>query len=188
MSYAQHLRNIKACIAELQSSRADETAKIMADDVALVKRRVINEGKLSDGSSTGGYSEAKVPYWFHGGNEYTKKHADFNIGNKKKELLKKVGYFTSYKDWREINNRPTAFKNFSFTGYMWKKVAAMLTNNTATTSTYVVGSPETDVQEIIDFNTAKSGPFLNQSDEEKELISRLNRQRVLAVMKKHNLA
>ena len=188
MSYAAHLRNIKSAIEDLQSGREAETTKIMADDVALIKRRVINEGKLSDGSPTEGYSEAVVPYWFHGSSEYTKKNAAFNVGNKQKEGLKKFGYFFSYKQWRELNGRPTGFKNFSMTGNMWKKISAILFSIGKYSTTYVVGSEDQEVQKIIDYNSARSGPFLDQSNDEKELISKLNRERVLNVMKKHNLA
>ena len=185
MSYANHLKNIRNAINELNSSRVEETNKIMHDDVALVKSRVINQGLMSDGSSTGGYSEAKVPYWFMGSSV---KNADFDIKKKQKELLKKVGYFASYKDWRIINSRPVNFKNFSFTGNMWKKVKALLVQATSTATTYIVGSDDEEAQKLINFNTAQTGPFLDQSEDEKELLTRLNRERVLKVMRKHNLA
>ena len=187
MSYLVHADNIKKAIKELRDTRLEETGKIMHDDLALVASRVINRGLLSDGSSTGTYSDAKVPYWFHGSGEYMKKNAAFDIKKKQKESLKKDGYFSSYKQWRAINNRPTAFKTFSFTGNMWKKIRALMIENSQEVTSYVIGSDDPEVEKVIAFNTAQSGDFLMQSDEERSLLTKLNRQRVFKILEKYNL-
>src|SRR5688572_19897873 len=176
MSYANHAKNLKAAIDELNNTREAETTRIMHDDLALVSSRVINKGLLSDGSSTGGYSEAVVPYWMQGGGDYNKKNAAFDIKKKQQELLKKVGYFASYKNWRQINNRPVAFKNFSFTGNMWKKIKALIVGSNKDSISYVIDSDDPEVSKLIAFNTAQSGPFLDQSADERALLKELNRQ------------
>ncbi len=171
-------------MAEIRANRVRETSLIMLDELALIKARVINEGKKADGSTTGKYSQALVPYWYHGS---SLKIAPFNVKNKQKELLKKKGYFASYEDWRDINNRPTAFKNFSFTGEMFKNIQPLVVANDEYSTSYIFGSKDADEQKKIDYNKSRDGDFLKQSEEEKALISRLNRQRIINIMQKHNV-
>ena len=186
MSYADHARNLKAAIDEIQANRLDETTRIMSDDLALVASRVINKGQLSDGSSTGTYSKAvtKAPH-------YIPDLVRMNFTNpiaKLKDIQKKHGWFFSYETFRKETGRPTAFKNFSLSGKMWKGIKALITDTTDKSITYIIGSDDPETQKLIDFNTAQSGRFLDQSDEEKNLISRLNRQRIYKVLVKHKLA
>jgi|GEM_PF-5056119 len=184
-TYAERAINIKAAMAELKAQRTADTGKMMFDELALVSARVVENGATADGGSPGGYSEALVPYWYHGSSV---KNADFNIKAKQKEILKAKGYFSSYKDWREINNRPTAFKNFSFTGKMWKSIKPIVLNADDLSTTYVFGSDDAEMQRLIDFNKAQSGDFLATSDSEFALLQKLNLQRVLNVFRKYKLA
>lgn len=91
--------------------------------IALIKLRVINSGERADGGKFSKYSEALVPYWYFGS---SLKNPDFNVKAKQKELLAKVGYFASYKDWRQINHRPTDMKNFSFTNALWASIVPVV--------------------------------------------------------------
>ena len=186
MSYADHARNIKAAINELNSSRVDETTRIMHDDLALVSARVINKGLLSDGSTTGTYSQAvtKSPH-------YIPDLVRMNFTNpiaKLKQIQKKHGWFFSYETFRKETGRPTAFKNFSLSGKMWKGIKAMIVGSTTSSISYVIDSPDPEISKLIAYNTAQSGAFLEQSDDERALITKLNRIRVLNVLKKYNLA
>ena len=186
MSYADHARNLKAAIDEIQATRLDETTRIMSDDLALVASRVINKGQLSDGSSTGGYSKAVVSAPKH-----LSSLARMGFKNpiaKSKEIQKKHGWFYSYETLRKETGRNISFKNFSLSGKMWKGIKALITDTTDKSITYIIGSDDPEIQKLIDFNTAQSGRFLDQSDEEKNLISRLNRQRIFKVLVKHKLA
>jgi hypothetical protein len=56
MSYAGHAKNILAAINELKANRVKETTLMILDEIALIKRRVINEGKNSDGGGFEPYS------------------------------------------------------------------------------------------------------------------------------------
>ena len=158
----------------------------MADDVALIKRRVINEGKMSDGSGTGTYSKAvtESPH-------YIPSLLRMNFTNpikKLKEIQKKHGWHFSYDTFRKETGRPTAFKNFSLSGKMWKKVKAILSGTSTSSISYYVGSDDPETQKLINYNTAQSGPFLDQSDSEKNLLRSLNRERVMNVLRKYKLA
>lgn len=177
--------NIQRAIAELRANRRTETTLMMLDELALIKARVINTGEKADGGDFGKYSEALVPYWFHGSNL---KNADFNVKKKQAELLKKKGYFASYKDWREINNRPVQFKNFSFTNEMWNGIRPLVVAEDQDSTSYVFGSEDKAVQDKIDWNKGRDGDFLKQSPEERALIARLNQERVQKVLRKYELA
>lgn len=181
----EYRANIQKAIAEIRANRKIETTLMMLDELALIKSRVINTGQSADGGSFGQYSEAVVPYWYLGSNL---KNAAFNVRKKQEELLKKKGYFASYKDWREINNRPTEFKNFSFTNEMMNGIEPMVIQDGGDKTTYEFGSDDKDVQDKVNWNKARDGDFLKQSPQERELISRLNRERIFKVLKKYNVA
>jgi hypothetical protein len=184
-SISEFRANIQAAIAEIRANRERETTLMMLDELALIKARVINSGEKADGGNFGKYSEAKVPYWFHGSNL---KNADFNVKKKQDELLKKKGYFASYKDWREINNRPTAVKNFSFTNEMWNGIEPIVVATDADSTSYVFGSRNADAQNKIDWNKRRDGDFLKQSPDERAMLARFNEQRVLKTLRKYDLA
>lgn len=181
---AEFRKRLQSAIKEIRDSRPRETALMLADELALIKARVINTGEKADGGKFTPYSEAVVPYWYHGSNL---KNADFNVKNKQKELLKKKGYFSSYKDWREITNRVTAFKNFSFTNKMFHSIEPIMLANDENSTTYVFGSRDKEQQDKINWNKAQSGDFLKQSKEELDLLSRLNQQRIDRILTKHGV-
>lgn len=181
----EYRANIQRAIAEIRATREKETGLIMADELALIKSRVINEGETATGGSFGKYSQAKVPYWFFGSNL---KNAAFNVKAKQEELRKKVGYFASYEDWRQINNRPVAFKNFSFTNQMWNTIRPQVIASDDVSTTFVFGSDNKDAQDKINFQKGQAGDFLAQSESERALISELNRQRVFKILQKHKVA
>lgn len=58
MSYLVQAQNIKAALAELLASRQADTTKMMYDELALIKARVINDGKKADDSQREGYTPA----------------------------------------------------------------------------------------------------------------------------------
>ena len=198
MSYADHARNIKAAIEELQATRVQNTQIIMQDMVALMKQRMIETGNIV-GSGPHQYSRAEFPYWFFAKaiKNYKKNatpregyYAAFNPEIKKKELYKKTGYWASYPEWREVTARPIAFINFSFTQQMWGATKAIELSRDRNGITYHVwaDASEKDAIDKLGWNIAKHGNILAFSKEEQALTSKLNRIRVLNVLKKYNLA
>lgn len=110
------LKDLKALLAD------DSNANIAANDcLQLVKDRVINTGKdrfgieFSDRKGRTAYSDKKYPIHYY-------IDAPTRGINKKKvdELMKRVGFYASYADWREQNNLRTDHVNFQFTGDMWR--------------------------------------------------------------------
>lgn len=141
--------------AELEATRGQEYARIGADALALVKRRIINKGELSDGQKLGNYSTKPVPYWFYKGKETVRNNAKAVA-----DLLKQFGYFASYKDWREVNNLPTSFINLSFTAKMWKSVFAKLEKQTPQAVTIGISASTERDKKLLGYHQERWGNLL----------------------------
>lgn len=196
MSYAQHAENLKRAIAELTATRESNTMKIMLDNIALMKARMINTGKFASGEVKS-YSDAEFPYWlFQKQIKNYRKNATpreghfaaFNPVEKTKELYKKTGYWASYKEWREVTNRVTSFKNFSFTNQMWHGVKPIVIEKSPNSTTYIAWADEKDVIDKLQWNIARDGNILAFTVEETKLIDVLNQQRVFSILRKHKVA
>lgn len=149
MSYLIQAENLKHAIEELKATRQRETHLMMIDEVALVKRRVINTGE----KSTGGLFEPYSP-------AYAK--------------LRKKRTFSS-------------FRNFTFNADMMKSISAVELANDEYSTTYILGSEDPQQQKIVNYNKKRSGDFLALSPEEQVLLHKLNRERVIKVLRKHNV-
>lgn len=185
MSYINHAENIRRAIADLRANRLKETTLMVLDEIALIKRRVINEATSAEGGDFGGYSDSVVP-----GPYYIPKLVDMGFTNpiaKVKDIQKKEGYFFSYKAFRKHTGRRYDKKNFSLSGKMWKGVVAQVLSNTRDATTYVLGSDDPEIQEIINYNKNRDGDFLAVSKEEDALLAKLNEERVLNTLRKHNV-
>jgi hypothetical protein len=188
--------NLQRAIAELRANRKAETTLILQDELALIKQRVIETGQTASGGYFKGYSDAVVPYWYYA---YSIKNyeakatprkgyfAGFNPEKALERLYAKTGYWASYKEWREVTNRPIEFKNFSFTQEMWGGIEPLILANDKDSTTYEFGSLVKAVYDKINWNRARDGDFLKQSAGERELITKLNRQRVFKVLDKYDI-
>lgn len=112
---AQQAKFNQALLTELP--RINES--IAKNAYALVRDRVINEGKKGDGSSLGKYSDTELPLFFYKGKS-------LNAGGDKAiEKAKKEGRGLSYEDFREANNRPTDHVTTNFSGQTWKDIGVV---------------------------------------------------------------
>lgn len=125
------LSDLVRVLKQLKSIIEDDlNAEVAANDcLALVKDRIINTGRdrngtiFSDRKGETAYSDKKVPIHYFS-------NVDTRGNNKKKvdDLLKRVGFYASYADWREENNLQTDHVNFQFTGRMWETTVISLAN------------------------------------------------------------
>jgi hypothetical protein len=89
------------------------------DALAFIRNRVIERGINDDDQAFSPYSDKELPAFFHYGRGYGSqveaavKALDKENGNKG----------VSYKKVREIANRRTDIKNFSFTQAMWNNIS-----------------------------------------------------------------
>lgn len=177
-SLVQTRNNIRKVIKDLEQTRENEYQLIVLDALALLKRRVINTGKDSEGKSFSDYSEAVVPFWYFAGK-------DGVSSNDVKRLKDKSGYFASYRDLREVKGRPTKFKNFSFTNKMWNSLetAALSHNN----GVVVIGfKASSDREDVVNIHHEQEG-LLRFSDDEIKLVRSLSKKRIMDAFKRNGL-
>lgn len=134
MTSQEYIEHLDRLISEVQAGLPAQALRIGSNQLALLKLRVINSGKKSDGESTGTYSETPVPAFFYKGKTTRKGSAYDELidGIKSGTIGEKqgrdgdAGYYASYKEWRQVNNLPVDFKTYSFTGRTWQAVRPVL--------------------------------------------------------------
>ena len=142
---------------------------------ALIRDRIINEGKKGDGSSLGKYSDTELPLFFYKGKS-------LNAGGEKAiEKAKKERRGLSYEDFREANNRPTDHKTFNFSGQMWRDIdvikqqvqggVIITTVGAKNTIARTSGNKTIDTDTIMEGLRDQSGDFLAVSQSEEDLLA-----------------
>ena len=177
MTVQEYILRLKAVKTELDNTRESTAMLISQDVLALQKSRIINTGKDDEGKKIGNYSKKVVPVWM-----YEKKEK--RVSNAVEKLRKKKGNFASYADWREVNNLPIEFKNFSFTNQMWASIVAYVverTNNSVTVG--YTANNETALKKL-QYAIDKYPSLLNLSETEEKLVVESQEKRILGVMRK----
>lgn len=180
MSNDEFIMKLEAVLVDLRATRATSAMLISKDAIALMKRRIINKGKDENDKKIGDYSQAVVPVWMY-------KNKEKRVANAVEKLVKKKGYFASYRDWREVNNLPVEFKNFSFTGHMWSSVSPIIVEQDEASVTIGMAATTANGAKKLQFVIAKHPNILNLSKSETELISKTQTKRILAAMERHGL-
>ncbi len=175
--YTQRLRAVKN---ELKGSRESTSLVIGKDILALQKRRIINKGLDEKDQKIGDYSTAVVPAFF-----YKKKEA--RVSNAVEKLIKAKGYFASYKDWREVNNLGTSFKNFSFTGHMWASIYPVIISRDEDSVTIGYTASTDNATKKLQYVIANHPNILNLSQSEQELLVKSQTNRVLNILRKYGI-
>lgn len=97
-------------------------------------------------------------------------------------------YSRGYAEVRSSAGRPAGFKNFSFTGDMWKRIVPVLFSNTTDTTLIVFGSKDSFTQFKHDVNSQRENIAITAlSKSELEFLSDLNEQRFLRILRLNNL-
>jgi len=182
MSIAEFVARLGNVIKDIESDREANATKIVLDSLALVKRRVINTGKDETGKEFGKYSTALVPFWYYYGKETNR-----NNKTAVAELYRRKGYLASYKDWREVNNLPTAFINFSFTNKMWNSLTPVIVVTRESRTVIGVEASSAKEQDKLNFQNARFGDILALNKQERELVTLANNARILQAFEKNGL-
>jgi hypothetical protein len=128
-----------------------EVATAGADLCADIADRVINRGERGNGGRFTPYSTNKVPaFWYFGRSLNQSGEAKIRAAAKRKEGV-------SYKDFREANNRPTGFKNFSFSQEMWRGFGVKNVQFSGAIYTLEIGGQNAESQQKIDWMTGQEG-------------------------------
>lgn len=182
MSINEFVSRLNGTIRDIENDRSSTAVKITLDSLALVKRRVINTGKDSEGGSFGRYSKAVVPFFYYYGKET-------NRSNKQavEDLKKKYGFFASYRDWRDVNNLQTEFINFSFTNRMWNSLVPVVLVDNKDRSVVGIQAKTSNEEDKVKFQNARFGDILALSKDERDLLKQINEQRILDAFEKNGL-
>jgi hypothetical protein len=173
MTFSEYTAALKNLVAILDNERENIAMQMMSDVMALMKSRVINERKDSDGQSFGTYSEAVVPYWYYKGKE-----SKGNSEARANQLLEDKGYWASYQDWREVNNLTGNEINFSFTGEMWKSLQPVISTKGSGSITIDMVAEGDDNDKKLGYQLARFPQLLDLDGREEALLEKLNQRRL----------
>ena len=177
MTVQEYILRLKAVKTELDNTRESTAMLISQDVLALQKSRIINTGKDDEGKKIGNYSKKVVPVWM-----YEKKEK--RVSNAVEKLRKKKGNFASYADWREVNNLPIEFKNFSFTNQMWASIVAYVVERTNNSVTVGYTANNEAALKKLQYAIDKYTSLFNLSETEEKLVVESQEKRILGVMRK----
>ena len=182
MDFSEWTNRLGILIQILESERAETMLKNVADMLALVQARIINERENVKGGSFGTYSDAVVPFWFYRGKD-TRRNNQTAVD----DLYYRVGYFASYQDWREVNNLTGDQINFSFTGEMWKSMKPIILQDKSGVVVigWVLDDPEKD--RLMGFHLGRFPDLLDLNARELKIMDTLNQQRLDSAFKRAGL-
>jgi hypothetical protein len=166
----QRLEAIKNRLLNLSDAIATAGADLCAD----IADRVINRGERGEGGKFSPYSTKEVPaFWYMGRSLNAQGEAKVKAKAKAKEGM-------SYKEFREANNRPTAFKNFSFSQEMWRGFGVKKVEATGGDYTLVIGGQTKESEEKIAWMSGQEKvSIIAPSEEEKRRLIQTLTNKVL---------
>ena len=113
---AAYIEKVRRLEQELLTGLQVRAERLGADVLADIKQRVVQTGQSATGAGFSPYSEKPVPAFF-----YRNKSRNASA-ERELSALAKAGKPVSYKQFRQINGLNTGYKNFEFTGAMWRNV------------------------------------------------------------------
>lgn len=178
-----------------KAARSKASVAIGLDGLAMIKKRVVTDGKNPDGAAYDEYSDNPLPAWYFkgksraeqlAGGEKTYTNSGFSPPYKKmvEQKLKEGaqsfhGLGWSYEEWREANNLQTDFKDFSFTGKMWKNIRVILKVNTGKGVIVRIAPTDPDSIQKLEWVEERDGKVLDFSDAEVRRLGELFKGQVL---------
>ncbi len=178
MDLIEFVQRLRLVANELQANREAESVQIGREAMALVRLRVQNDKENAQGTSFGGYSQAVVPKQFFYGKSLSAA-ADRKVRSRTGRM--------SYEEFREDNNLETDAKDFTFSGEMWRDTGVSEVNNTADTTTVIIGGTSERSRLLLGYNTERDGDILELSESEIDFVVDAHRERVLKVINKNLL-
>ena len=166
----KRLTDIQNRLKNLSSAIAVAGADLCAD----IAQRVINSGEKAEGGKFTPYSTKDVPaFWYMGRSLNAGGEAKVKAAAKKKQGV-------SYKQFREFNNRPTNFKNFSFSQEMWQGFGVKKVEANGGTYTLVIGGKTPESEEKIAWMSAQEKvSIIAPNEEEKQRLLKTLTNKVL---------
>lgn len=151
-SIDEYIVKIDQFLGALESNIPSITLRLGLAALADVKNRIIEFGVDSNGNAVPGYSETPVPAFFYFDKSPT------SAGRAFIEEKSAAGELVSYKEFREVNSRPTEHKTYSFTGRMWADVGPVFTGKTGKNLYLVEITGRTqETRDLLLYNSVRDG-------------------------------
>jgi hypothetical protein len=151
MTIAQSISELENIEARLRGGLNNVVAAEGANLCADIADRVINKGVSADGTQFSAYSTKEVAAFRYLGRS-------LNAGGEAKiKAAAKKREGVSYREFRDYNNRETAFKNFSFTNEMWRGLGVKKATFTGGSYILVIGGKTKASEDKIDWMEGQEG-------------------------------
>ena len=180
MTPQEYQIRLRATIKDLELNRVARTQIAARGALAILQRRIHSKGEKSDGTSFGKYSDAKVPFWF-----FENKETQRNAKQQAEAMRKKVGYFASYKDWREQHGLQTEHKDFVFTARMQQNIIPRLLSHSVSKTVIEIGASQAKEKKKLEYITQREGEYLKLSKSEQKFLFIQNLKRVQDALRKN---
>lgn len=180
MTAKDFANRLRAAVRLIQDGLPTEVeARAKLDLIALVKDRVVQRGLDKDGQRFSSYSTKKVPAFLYRGRSRSQG------AEERVTALGKKGVMLSYKDFREVNNLNSSFKNFEFTGEMWRSINVLETRSTKNQVTVIIGADNQEAADKLQFNSETENVNIIEPSKEEIEVVRKNLEKWLSnILKK----
>ena len=166
MTSQQFISDLEAVKRAIIAELPDQVERMGFDLAAIVKKRVVEKGKDSEGGSFTAYSSTQLPAWFFKGKSRN------NSGESAVTALAKQGEKMSYKDFRRVNGLNAGMKNFEFTGEMWRGVVVEVQEGGTAATLTIQGGTAPSEDRLKWHSEREKTNLLDPSKEELTLASR----------------
>lgn len=154
MTVSEYIKQLSAALSKIEGEGERQAARAGLDVVALVSTRVIQTGKTADGGRFTPYSQRGGPaFWFFG-------KSRSGSGEQQVRRAAREKRYVSYAEFRRFNNLKTDFKNFEFTGDMWRNFKVLRTEKTATGYLVTIGGATQDARNKIEWMSDQEGRLI----------------------------
>ena len=162
MTLDEYINKLENALQQIEREGERQVAIAGADIAALVTNRVIQKGENADGGKFTPYSNTPVPaYWYIGKGRRNASDSAVKAKAKKGEKI-------SYKEFRQLNGLNVAFKNFEFTGAMWRNFRVLRVEQSGFKFSAIIGGAIPMEQNKIDWLSKQEGRIIIEPNE-KEL-------------------
>ena len=147
---------IDRALARIDAELQAQGQKAGLDLVALVSTRVIQRGETADGGRFSNYSEKPTPAFFYFGKSRNQ------AGERAVQKASKDRRPLSYSEFRRVNGLEVSFKNFEFTGALWRGFGVKSVESSPEGVAVTIGGMNTDAAQKIQWLSEQEGQSIIQ--------------------------
>lgn len=201
MTFEEYIQNFRRFRKELPGYFFDLMKQYAAHDVvAQIENRITTTGKSADGSRFSPYS-TKTAYT---SGRTVKSNRIWRAMASSKEARRNLNWITikygskavhlfevpgGYKQMRQLEGLQVAFKDFEYSGQMWRMFGVKREITTANQISITIGGRTARSQDLFDKNSKREGkPLIDMSQGEITTMNKVVDKEILKLMKRHKAA